>query len=618
MTSLTDDIFTFLNERGIPLEVLSFSGTERISGDFAYSIELRGSPDVEVSDIERSLLGRRAVLGLGGTTPLAELLAPKPLISPLLDKKGRAWDGTIEREVHGVVLGVRMTSAKNRSHLVVELGPRLSMLRFRRRSRIFQGQSLLETVKQVLDEWHLRYRVEASGTYARKAYTTQYQETDFDFVTRLLSEAGLLFWFDQPGTGKVEDEEELVLSDDATFYPKLPRGDAISFWNGHMEAKESELMELAVVRSFRPKVSYVGDFDFRKPALPLRAASKAEVSTKPSGELIESFEWYTHDAGVEDELGGGVEVNERLAARRVEQLRRDATLAEGLTKSRKMAPGYAFDLDEHPLDGMNTRWVVVSVEQRGRVPEKSQDDEVFQAKIVLAPAEVTVRPAPARDARAAGDRDGDRGGPSRRRDLHRRARAGEGAVSLGSRRQARRAQLGLAARRAGLDGRALWLAVHPAHRHRGGGHLPRRRRRPAARHGLGLQRHPPAAVRPARAEDAQRPEDGLEPRQRGAQRALVRRRRGARAGLPARAARLRPGGQARPHGASRAQRGADRARHPHRDDRWSSNDYGLGDQERDHRARSVDQRGRQRRDVGGQQRADQHHPAASSSASRAG
>ena len=399
MTSLTDDIFTFLNERGIPLEVLSFSGAERVSGDYTYSIELRGSPDVEVSDAERSLLGRRGVLGLGGTTPLAELLAPKPLISPLLDKKGRAWDGTIEREVHGVVLGVRMTSAKNRSHLWVELGPRLALLRHRRRSRIFQGQSVIETVKQVLDEWHLRHRLDLSGTYPRKAYTTQYQETDYDFVTRLLSEAGVLFWFDQPSTGKVEDEEELVLSDDATFYPKLPRGDALSFWNGHMEAKESELMELSLVRSFRPKVAYVGDFDFRKPALPLRAASKAEVSTKPSGELIETFEWYSHDAGVEDELGGGVDINERLAARRVEQLRRDATLAEGLTKSRKMAPGYAFDLDEHPLDGMNTRWVVTSVEQRGKVPEKAQSDEVFQAKIVLAPAEVTVRPPPP-DSRA--------------------------------------------------------------------------------------------------------------------------------------------------------------------------------------------------------------------------
>jgi len=77
---------------------------------------------------------------------------------------------------------------------VVRVVPRLAMLKRKKRTRIFQRLSVLEIVTKVLAAG-IASRWALARAYPRREYCTQYEETDYDFVRRLLAEAGIYFYF---------------------------------------------------------------------------------------------------------------------------------------------------------------------------------------------------------------------------------------------------------------------------------------------------------------------------------------------------------------------------------------------------------------------------------------
>jgi type VI secretion system secreted protein VgrG len=132
----------------------------------------------------------------------------------------------LERRLCGIVTAVTEVAPMRRGgvRLSIELEPALAMLGHRRRSRIFQGKSALDVVREVLEAELGTYgRVigdELRGTYAVREYCVQYQESDLDFVTRLLEEEGAWFTFDHAGTTEV-----LVLRDTNDGVPRVSGGE---------------------------------------------------------------------------------------------------------------------------------------------------------------------------------------------------------------------------------------------------------------------------------------------------------------------------------------------------------------------------------------------------------
>ena len=61
--------------------------------------------------------------------------------------------------------------------------------------RIFQEKSALDIIKQVLGEYTGSVVVKATASYKPRSYCVQYRETDFNFVSRLMEEEGIFYWF---------------------------------------------------------------------------------------------------------------------------------------------------------------------------------------------------------------------------------------------------------------------------------------------------------------------------------------------------------------------------------------------------------------------------------------
>ena len=97
------------------------------------------------------------------------------------------------------------------NHFEVRLRPALAALEHREGSRIFQDQSPVDVVKEILKdagvdegvEWKLRQ------TYAPREFLCQYRETEINFVHRILEEEGIFYFFHHSPDG-----HKLVFADD--------------------------------------------------------------------------------------------------------------------------------------------------------------------------------------------------------------------------------------------------------------------------------------------------------------------------------------------------------------------------------------------------------------------
>ena len=75
--------------------------------------------------------------------------------------------------------------------------------------RIFQAKTVPEIVKAVLSESGVTdVRDALTGTYAAREYCVQYRESHLDFISRLMEEEGIFYFFEH-----TKDKHTLVLAD---------------------------------------------------------------------------------------------------------------------------------------------------------------------------------------------------------------------------------------------------------------------------------------------------------------------------------------------------------------------------------------------------------------------
>jgi type VI secretion system secreted protein VgrG len=149
--------------------VHSLSGDEKMSEAWCFDVVATAPAGDEV---EQVALGRRGSLTFN-----------------LADK---------QRAFYGVIAAVRLAevhAVDRRIKYRLRLVPRLWLLRRRKRTRIFQGMRVPDIVSSVLLETGIATRWQLTRPYAVREYTTQYEETDYQFVRRILAEAGIWFYF---------------------------------------------------------------------------------------------------------------------------------------------------------------------------------------------------------------------------------------------------------------------------------------------------------------------------------------------------------------------------------------------------------------------------------------
>ncbi|ENB97293.1 type VI secretion system Vgr family protein [Escherichia coli] len=165
-----------------PLDVEHFSGREEMSQTYYYIINFTSTDN----DLDAGLLLRKSATFTMGTGGLKEQVSQKV--------------------VHGVITDLRRISGSaDQAKYQVILEPFIKLLDRQHRShRFFVNKSVPEGVTEVLQEhglkgWEFEFRLKK--TYPKREQINQYQESDLQFIQRLLAEVGIFYFFTlQPDT----------------------------------------------------------------------------------------------------------------------------------------------------------------------------------------------------------------------------------------------------------------------------------------------------------------------------------------------------------------------------------------------------------------------------------
>jgi type VI secretion system secreted protein VgrG len=320
------------------LSVRHFQVRESISGLFEVGIVARSR--VATLDLE-SFVGRTAAfLMMGG-----------PLAGP------RAWSGVCR---HVELVQAEPTGA---STYFVQIVPQLWLLGLRKRNRIFQHLTIPKIVETILKEYSIEHEFKIVEDHGEHEYRVQFEETDLDFVSRLLEEEGISYFFKQiPLGGKYTTH--LMLSDKPEG--RDPRKELIPFVVNPNEAARKEFIRnVRLSHRVRPGAVAYRDYDFTRPDYQL--TGDADKAKKPE-DFYELYR-YAPSATIKERGGKprapGDPERKLVADIGLEAARRGKREVAFESNCYDLYPGMVFKIDKHPRKDVAEPLLCVEVNIEG-------------------------------------------------------------------------------------------------------------------------------------------------------------------------------------------------------------------------------------------------------------
>lgn len=277
-------------------------------------------------------------------------IAPEDLLGKPASVMVALADGG-KRHFHGLVCA--MGTEGGHRHLYtyrLVLRPWLWLLTRRSDTRIFQDLTVQDILKKVFEPFSPDYTFQVSGALPKYEYCVQYRETDFNFVSRLMEQEGLYYYFEHQA-----DKHTMVIVNSASAHTPNPVQDTFEF----RESVAGQLDLEAITQWRSSKEIQTGqvvlrDFDFTAPTVIPQASTKA-TRTNASAKL----EVYDYPGRFAKEADG-----ERYAQLRVEELQARYSRIDGAGAVRGLACGYRFELQSHPRTEQNQVYLLISTRLR--------------------------------------------------------------------------------------------------------------------------------------------------------------------------------------------------------------------------------------------------------------
>jgi type VI secretion system secreted protein VgrG len=227
--------------------------------------------------------------------------------------------------------------------------------------RIFQDMSVPEIVKEVCSENGFSDIEDLlSETYRKWVYCVQYRETDFNFLSRLMEQEGIYYYFKHEN-GK----HTMVLADDHSSHERCPGYEEVPFYAEQQEDPDEveHIHEWTVEQEFQSCVYALCDYDFERP----RADMKVQTKTPREHPLseMEIFDYpgqYCEPGSKAEQFSAGDfrDSGEMYARSRVHELQSRYERATGRGNARGLFAGGLFELTDCPRGDQNREYLIVS------------------------------------------------------------------------------------------------------------------------------------------------------------------------------------------------------------------------------------------------------------------
>ena len=250
--------------------------------------------------------------------------------------------------------------------------------------RIFHNKDVTEIVKAVLDERGIAYQASLTGTYKKLEYCVQYRETDFNFVSRLMEQFGIFYFFQHE-----DSSHNMMLGDSSSVHQDCPDQASAEFnlTMGGLDAGDV-VNQWSIGQELRSGKHSLTDYNFTTSTTDL-GASETTIYTVGGNDAMEVFDF----PGLHPTQADGT----AMAKLRMQEDEAVHKIAHGASVCRAFTTGYKFNLKEHPLDAMNAAYLLTEIQHVASVSgtyreQGSTGEDTYSNHFACIPADVVFRP----------------------------------------------------------------------------------------------------------------------------------------------------------------------------------------------------------------------------------
>jgi type VI secretion system secreted protein VgrG len=341
---LGDDVFVFM----------SMEGNEYVSHTFQFRVVL-ATTNASIND---------------------EDLLRKPMYVVMRREEGP------DRYLHGIIQRAKLVGKSPEQEDVyyweVIMVPWLWFLNLETECRHYQNLTAIEIITKVFESHSCPdFTFKTQGTFPKREFTVQYRETSFNFVSRLMEEEGIFYWFEHSN-----QKHQLILTNVNSATQDSPVASTLQFGKGNIAGStEGQVDTLESATSIHTGKITLQDYDFEKSSVSLLASTKGKQLS----------EVYDYPGRYKTKADG-----ERYAKLILEEQEARLRVIHAHTTVTTLQPGFRFKLTDHFDGKCNTTYIVLSVSCSARQnlqgPEAGDDRTTASFHFSAIPLKVPYRP----------------------------------------------------------------------------------------------------------------------------------------------------------------------------------------------------------------------------------
>lgn len=286
---------------------------------------------------------------------LENLLGQKACIELLLDQGGTKY-------FHGHIISASFDGqAHHKATYSLDIRPWFWFLTKTKNCRFYQEMKTTDIFKAVCgDHGFTDIQEKLSRSYDPRENCVQYMESDFNFLSRLLEEEGIYYYFEHDA-GK----HTLVLTDAVSQHSTIPGYATVPYYpeGGERLRTRDHLSQWASHNTVQIAKASLVDFDFENPtANQLHKKEKNRPYQQWSN--LEAFEY--RGGHVQDMKTGGDHSGNQIVDTRLEEQQARYHVTDAAGTAMGIRPGYMMTLEKHHRDSENMRYLTIAASYRIR------------------------------------------------------------------------------------------------------------------------------------------------------------------------------------------------------------------------------------------------------------
>ncbi len=283
------------------------------------------------------------------------------------------------RYINGFVSRFVETGKDNRfTHYQAEVVPWLWFLTRNADCRMFQNNTPLEIIKKVFSDLGFsgQFKDKTQGSYETREYCVQYRETDFNFVSRLMEQYGIYYYFEHELS-----THTLVMADAPSGHPACPNQETAHFDATARLLEEERITDFRMGQEFKTGGYAMSDYNFETPLTDLDV-------TEPTVDTVANnatFELYDFPGDYTKKPDG-----EGAAKVRMQEQETTHLVGQGASTCGAFTSGYKFDLQDYFRRDFNKTYVLTSVQHDANCGSayytgQAEEEETYVNHFVVIP-----------------------------------------------------------------------------------------------------------------------------------------------------------------------------------------------------------------------------------------